>query len=237
MALLMFDFLRRAVTVLRRPLFREPQTAPKAELVAAPVPPPRPEPTLKDLHERLSTAELRLHVSVLKTHRGATMEYHVGPADLPFKSPFLDPASPFDRTVSLKIPQRFQEGLRQHLIDSNTSRWETRIPRIGFIEYQFERFKEDPAVTAFSGVYQPKADLEHSTRGNLAGIGAYLEFTTLGRLEKMGVTHLRTSYQMVSEKRQGQLRRRGIQPKQTYPLKTWALHLSRPVPPRLRRVA
>lgn len=236
----MFDFLRRAVAVLRQPLFREPARPPAPEPLPepAPVAPPR-EPTLEELHERLRNADLRLHVSVRKRWSGAKVEYYVGPADEPFKDPFLDPESPHDRTVSFKVPARFQEGLRQHLLDSNTSRWQLTVPRIGSIEYQFEPGPDEGNRKAISGLYSPKGSLRYPARGKLQGLGTYLELKALGPLKKMGVTHLSTmlSSQLVSAKRQDQLRRRGLQPFRTYPMKTWARQLARSVHPSLRRAA
>jgi|GEM_PF-6533715 len=236
----MLDFLKRAVAVLRRPLFREPERPPVPETVSepAPVAPPR-EPTLEELHERLQKADLRLHVSVRKTWHGARLEYHVGPADEPFKDPFLNPESPHDRMVSFKVPARFQDGLRQHLLDSNTSRWQMTVPHIGSIDYQFESGPDEGNRKAISGLYSPKGSLRYPARGKLQGLGTYLELKALGPLKKMGVTHLSTmsSRQLVSDKRQAQLGRRGLEPFRTYSMKTWARHLARPVRPSLRHAA
>ncbi len=232
----MFEFLKRFGAVLRRPLFQI-RTAEKRpeEPVALPIlepvtPPPARMLTPEEFRNRWKDAELRLHVSIEDTHRGAKIEYHVGPAEHPFRNRFAD------RTVSFKIPKHFQDGLREHFLKANEHEWELQVPRIGFIDYQFEKYPHDRDMVAVSGSYHPKSDVNRlaesdmfyalKTKANLVGLGTYLELKSLGYLKKMGVTHLRTSYQMVDPRRQRQLIRRKLEPKKTYGMKEWATLLA-----------
>lgn len=229
----MLDFLRRFRDAIRRPFFH---TGPANPLPPEPVlEPPQvfvpPLPTFAERRARLNAADLRLHVSIEDTHRGAKIEYHVGPANHPFQNRFAD------RTVSYKIPERFLIGLREHFLQANEFSRDITVPTIGSIDYQFERYPEDSMRVAISGLYNPKSDLRFPARGKLGGIGAYLELKALGHLKKMGITHLRTSYQMVSEKREDQLWRRGLEKGKTYTMKEWARRLSSPPRPRLYRAA